>query len=71
MNVRVITPLLSATLVMILGLQACAVNPATGQPNLVLMSESRELEIGEEEHEKVLASMRVVCLLYTSPSPRD
>ncbi|WP_339858774.1 M48 family metalloprotease [Pseudohongiella acticola] len=60
MNVRVITPLLSATLVVILGLQACAVNPATGQPNLVLMSESRELEIGEEEHEKVLASMRVV-----------
>lgn len=41
-------------------LQSCAVNPATGSPNLVLMSENRELEIGKEEHEKVLAGMRVV-----------
>ncbi len=38
---------------------SCAVNPATGQPNLVLMSENREIEIGREEHEKVLASMPV------------
>lgn len=48
------------TLMLAMGLQSCAVNPATGQPNLVLMSESRELEIGHEEHQKVLASMRVV-----------
>lgn len=38
-------------------LVSCAVNPATGNPNLVLMSESREKEIGLEEHEKVLSSM--------------
>lgn len=38
-------------------LSSCAVNPATGGTNLVLMSESREKEIGLEEHEKVLASM--------------
>lgn len=38
-------------------LNSCAVNPATGSANLVLMSESREKEIGQEEHEKVLASM--------------
>lgn len=38
-------------------LTACAVNPATGSANLVLMSENREKEIGKEEHEKVLASM--------------
>jgi predicted Zn-dependent protease len=38
-------------------LASCAVNPATGNPNLVLMSESREKEIGLEEHEKVLSSM--------------
>lgn len=38
-------------------LNSCAVNPATGGANLVLMSESREKEIGLEEHEKVLASM--------------
>jgi len=36
---------------------SCAVNPATGGANLVLMSESREKEIGQEEHEKVLSSM--------------
>ncbi|MDF1622102.1 MAG: M48 family metalloprotease [Pseudohongiella nitratireducens] len=41
-------------------LQGCAVNPATGGPNLVLMSENRELEIGEEEHEKIIASAQVV-----------
>lgn len=38
-------------------LNSCAVNPATGSANLVLMSENREKEIGLEEHEKVLASM--------------
>ena len=36
---------------------SCAVNPATGNPNIVLMSEKREKEIGLEEHEKVLSSM--------------
>ena len=36
---------------------SCAVNPATGGANLVLMTENREKEIGKEEHEKVLASM--------------
>ena len=38
-------------------LQGCAVNPATGDANMVFMSESREKEIGAEEHEKILASM--------------
>jgi predicted Zn-dependent protease len=41
-------------------LLSCATNPATGRTNLVLMSESREMEIGREEHEKVLSSMRVM-----------
>lgn len=36
---------------------SCAMNPATGGPNLVLMSENREQEIGAEEHEKIIASM--------------
>lgn len=40
-----------------LTVSSCAVNPATGGANLVLMSETREKEIGLEEHEKVLASM--------------
>ena len=38
-------------------LNSCAINPATGGANLVLMTENREKEIGQEEHEKVLSSM--------------
>ena len=38
-------------------LTSCSINPATGSANLVLMSEKREKEIGQEEHQKVLASM--------------
>jgi predicted Zn-dependent protease len=53
-------PLMALIVAGLLGLQACAVNPATGTPNIVLMSESRELEIGKEEHDKVMASMRVI-----------
>lgn len=45
---------------LILGsLGSCAVNPATGGANLVLMTENREKEIGAEEHEKVLASQPI------------
>lgn len=35
---------------------SCAVNPATGTPNIVMMTENREKEIGKEEHEKVAGS---------------
>ncbi len=48
-----------AALLILSGVVSCAVNPATGGANLVLMSESREKEIGAEEHEKVLASQPV------------
>lgn len=41
-------------------LPSCAVNPATGQANIVTMSEKRELEIGAEEHAKVMSSMPLV-----------
>lgn len=44
-------------LLLLFVLSSCAVNPATGGANLVLMSENREKEIGAEEHEKILASM--------------
>lgn len=40
----------------LLFLSSCSVNPATGAPNIVLMTENREKEIGKEEHEKVAAS---------------
>ncbi len=46
----------TALLSMALFTTSCAVNPATGNANLVLMSENREKEIGLEEHEKVVAS---------------
>lgn len=49
----------SALLLMVLILDSCAVNPATGSANIVLMSENKEKEIGREEHEKVMASMSV------------
>lgn len=51
-----LTAVLAAVMVLAL-LSGCAVNPATGGANLVLMSENREKEIGAEEHAKVLASM--------------
>lgn len=54
---------ISLMVVLFLGsiwLSACSVNPATGQGNLVTMSEKRELEIGAEEHAKVMQSMAVL-----------
>ncbi|MCY4356995.1 MAG: M48 family metalloprotease [Gammaproteobacteria bacterium] len=41
-------------------LASCAVNPATGSANLVLMSENRERDVGLEEHEKVIESQPVL-----------
>ena len=41
-------------------LSSCAINPATGGANLVLMSENREREIGLEEHEKVISNQPLV-----------
>jgi len=52
-------PRLLLAAVLLVNLVSCAVNPATGGANLVLMSESREKEIGAEEHEKVLGSQPV------------
>lgn len=53
-----------ALIVLFLGcglvLGACAINPATGQANIVTMSEKRELEVGAEEHAKVMQTMVVV-----------
>jgi predicted Zn-dependent protease len=51
---------LSLALTGLFVLESCAVNPATGQGNLVMMSEKRELEIGLEEHNKVMQTMAVV-----------
>jgi predicted Zn-dependent protease len=48
---------LIVSVLLLLFLVGCAVNPATGGANLVLMTENREKEIGLEEHEKVMSSM--------------
>lgn len=59
-NSRTSVPLVALLLATAcLGLSSCAINPATGQGNLVMMSENRELEIGAEEHAKVMANMQV------------
>ncbi|WP_199611039.1 M48 family metalloprotease [Flocculibacter collagenilyticus] len=42
-----------------LSLQGCAVNPATGSIDTVLMSKSREKEIGKENYEKIIKSMPI------------
>lgn len=38
-------------------LGGCATNPVTGDPNLVMMSEDQELQIGREMHQQVLKQM--------------
>ncbi|MDX1490947.1 MAG: M48 family metalloprotease [Pseudohongiellaceae bacterium] len=48
-----------ATIACVMGLSQCAVNPATGNLNVVTVSEKRELEIGAEEHAKVMQSSSV------------
>ncbi|SDJ71132.1 M48 family metalloprotease [Microbulbifer yueqingensis] len=45
--------LLGALLAVLAG---CAFNPATNRPDLVLMSEEKEVRIGREMHEKLVAS---------------
>jgi predicted Zn-dependent protease len=52
------TTLTATTLGLALLLGACAANP-TGGANFVLMTEKRELEIGKEEHEKILKSVPI------------
>ncbi len=50
---------LALTIAAPLLMKACAVNPATGTPNFVLMSESREIELGAEEHLKIMDKVNV------------
>lgn len=44
---------------LLLDVSGCAVNPATGEADFVLMSEDKEIEIGREMHEKLMASAPV------------
>ncbi len=45
----------SVSIALLLNL-GCAVNPATGTPDLVFMSEDKEIKLGKELHEKIMAS---------------
>lgn len=49
----IIMAFLSTALMLNMG---CAVNPATGTPDLVFMSEDKEIKLGKELHEKIMAS---------------
>lgn len=42
-----------------LSLVSCSMNPATGSPDFVLMSESAEIEMGQEMHQKLIKSMPI------------
>ncbi|HBW84448.1 MAG TPA: peptidase M48 [Gammaproteobacteria bacterium] len=50
---------LLAGFLVVSGSLSCSVNPATGSANLVLMSDTREKQVGAEEHAKILASQPV------------
>ena len=45
----------------------CALNPATGRPDLVFMSESDELELGAKTHAQILQQLPV----YNDPALQD
>ncbi|MDH3745482.1 MAG: M48 family metallopeptidase, partial [Acidobacteriota bacterium] len=55
---RLFLPALVATLLGVL-LGSCAVNPATGKRQLMLMSEAGEIAMGREAHPQIMASMGV------------
>ena len=38
---------------------SCSINPATGSPDLVLMTQSREIEMGQEMHQKLLKTVPI------------
>jgi len=44
---------------LMLVVSSCAINPATGVPDLVFMSESDEIEKGKELHEKLIKSVPI------------
>jgi len=50
----------AATLPFLLLVAACAVNPATGERQLSLVSEGQEIEMGREAHPQILQSMGTV-----------
>jgi len=46
-------------IILMLVVSSCAINPATGVPDLVFMSESDEIKKGKELHEKLIKSLPI------------
>ena len=55
------------TILLFLSLSSCAVNPVTGEQDLVLMSEEQEVALGRQYHQEVLQEYRV----YDNPVLQD
>jgi predicted Zn-dependent protease len=56
------TPLLTRVWILLLSvwlITSCSINPATGTPDLVFMSEAEEIKMGAEMHEKMLKSVPI------------
>jgi predicted Zn-dependent protease len=51
---------ISAFLCPVFALLGCAVNPVTGQPQVILVSDEREAQLGREGAERVVAEMGIV-----------
>lgn len=66
---RVLMPLrtIAVCVLATLYLQGCVINPATGRPDLVFMSEEKEIALGEENHRKILQQLPV----YNDPALQD
>ena len=43
-----------STLLAVTAVAGCATNPVTGRPDVVMMSEAQELQLGREEHAKIM-----------------
>ena len=54
MNIKYITYHLTIILIIFFSLTSCQINPATGESDFSLISESEELEIGRQENKKII-----------------
>lgn len=54
-----LTIAISLIITTVLATTGCAVNPATGKPNIVTMSEKQEIKLGKENHEEILKNMPI------------
>jgi len=58
MQKRIELLLIALALLAGLNVSGCATNPVTGRPDLVLMSEKQEIEVGKRNHQEILKQYR-------------